>query len=265
MAFISGIIQGDMAGLSMKQANNYSQDAATYLTQNITSSHDYADVMDYYGQLGVENAQFMIDQWESAFGGIEQNLSDYYNSLDPTKFSTEQKAAYQDNLYKQMGQYTEKLAQRGLTTSGMSAQAEKEAMFNMASTNASIDINAPEQVAQMQQGWLQRGDSLRQAGNSAMIGALGNQAQYSTMGTESIMNSNIGMGNMLTGHAIESSKAAGAFASGAGQSFGKSAESWNSSSSSSASSKTQPSSPSGPSSSGDTGAAMSSGNSDMEV
>ncbi|MCI4437645.1 MAG: hypothetical protein JHC33_12635 [Ignisphaera sp.] len=265
MAFISGIIQGDMAGLSMKQANNYSQDAATYLTQNITSSHDYADVMDYYGQLGVENAQFMIDQWESAFGGIEQNLSDYYNSLDPAKFSTEQKAAYQDNLYKQMGQYTEKLAQRGLTTSGMSAQAEKEAMFNTAATNASIDISAPEQVAQMQQGWLQRGDSLRQAGNSAMIGALGNQAQYSTMGTESIMNSNIGMGNMLTGHAIESSKAAGAFASGAGQSFGKAAEDWNSSSSSSASSKTQPNSPSGPSSSSDTGAAMNSGDSDMSL
>jgi len=230
--FGTAIAAGIQAGTALHQANSANaqqSDAMGYLNVNSGEASDYNDLMTYFGDAGVANAQGMLDEWESAFGSIQDNLSDYYNNLDPLKFSQESKTAYAQNLDKQMKQLNEGLAQRGITTSGQRAQLEKEAAFEKARTNASIDINAPEQVAQMKQSWLNRGDASKSRADQAVIGALGNQATYAGLGKESMMNANTNMANVLTGQASQSAVGSAAAAGAAGGMLGKAWDQYSSS------------------------------------
>lgn len=197
------------------------EDAFGYISQNVDLADSLDSMMSYYGDLGVENAQGLIDQWETAFGGIQQNLSDYYNNLDPMKFSQQAKTAYSESLNKQMKQMSETLTQRGLTSSGQRAQLEKEAMFNKAQTNADIDIKAPEEVARMKQGWLSQGETLRGQGVQSMSNALSNQASYSQVGSNAMMNANTGISNILTNQAAQSAESAQAWGGAAGTLMGQ--------------------------------------------
>ncbi len=119
-------------------------------------------------QAGIQAAQGMLDDWSNTFGGLEDNLSDYYNNLDPNKFAVQNKAALQQNLDKSMQQFNDTMAASGLQSSGMKQQAAKEAAFAQAQGNAGIDINAPEQVAQMQQGFLNYGKSFKEQGQQLL-------------------------------------------------------------------------------------------------
>lgn len=122
-------------------------------------------------QSGIDVAQGMIDDWELTFGGLEDNLSEYYNNLDPDKFAIQSKTILQDNLQKSMTQFNETMAANGLQSAGMKQQAAKEAAFLQATGNAQIDINAPETVAQMQQGFLNYGSPYKMQAESLLAGA----------------------------------------------------------------------------------------------
>ena len=122
-------------------------------------------------QAGIAAAQGFLDDWTDTFGPLEDNLSEYYNNLDPDKFAVQNKVALQQNLDKSMNQFNETMAANGLQSSGMKQQAAKEAMFAQATGNANIDINAPEQVAQMQQGFLNYGKDFKMQGQSLLSNA----------------------------------------------------------------------------------------------
>jgi len=63
------------------------------------------------------------------------------------------------------------MAARGMMSSGMRSQAEKETAYQKAMSNANADIQAPDQVAQMQSQWLNRGDQQKtQAANLMSVG-----------------------------------------------------------------------------------------------
>ena len=128
-----------------------------------------ADLLDpekYTNQQGIEIAQEMMDNWANTFGGLEENLSEYFNNLDPDKYAIQSKIALQENLDKSLTQFNETMAAKGLQSSGMQQQVAKEAMFAQAAGNASIDINADDVVAQQQMGFLQYGQAEKlQAGN----------------------------------------------------------------------------------------------------
>lgn len=121
--------------------------------------------------------QDILDKWEATFGSLEDNLNSYYSNLDPVKFATQNKTSLYDSMSKQMKQLNETLSSSGLMSSGMRAQAEKEAAFRMAESSAAIDMAAPEQVAQMQQGWLSGNKATEQ---NAIAGI--NQAYAAKMG-----------------------------------------------------------------------------------
>ena len=108
-------------------------------------------------ELGTEMMDFnqgLLDEWEEMFGPMEQNLTDYYSELDPIKYATQNKQALTENIDKQLSQFNDTMSAQGLQTSGMKSQAMKEASFAKATGSAQIDVQAPEQVRQMQQGWL---------------------------------------------------------------------------------------------------------------
>lgn len=225
---VGGMIDGQGTGSEKMGMQNMNR-SLSYLQGNV----NIADSLDKYlmtqGDKGVEYAQGMMNDWENAFGSVEKNLSDYYNNLDPTKFSQEAKTMYAEQLDKNMKQYNETMTQRGLQTSGSRAQAEKEAMFNKATTNAAIDINAPEQVAQMKQSWYNQGAGQKNVANQANINALTQQGNYATIGAnaKSVANTNLATGymgksNFYNNQASNQSSGLGAIGGLLGSSMGSS-------------------------------------------
>jgi len=171
--------------------------SAGILQQNVATAGALDKLLAGYGTEGVKRAQAMLDKWESTFGGLQENLSNYYKNLDPVKFSQQQKTAFSQNLNKQMDQLHETLTQRGMMSAGQRAQLDKEAAFQKAQADTSFDINAPEKVAQMQQGFVATGANQQSQANQAMNIAQQNQAQYATTGASAIMNARLGVAQNL--------------------------------------------------------------------
>jgi hypothetical protein len=202
-AMIGGGVGGMIDGPSGNSKNSTQSTNLAVASQagNIGLSKNLDNFLMAQGEKGIEHAQGMMNDWETAFGSIESNLSDYYNNLDPAKFSQQAKTQYADSLDKQLKQFNETMTQRGLQTSGQREQLEKEAMFNKAQANASIDMAAPEQVAQMKQSWYNQGIGQKNLANQTMVGAIGNQANYASLGEQARANANTGLANAYNGQA----------------------------------------------------------------
>jgi len=153
------------------------------------------------GAQGIEYAQGLLDNWEQSFGGVQDNLTEYYENLDPTKYAVEQKALFKESIDKQMTQYNETMAAGGLQSAGMKAQTAKEAAFKTAQTNAQIDIGAEDKVASMKQDWLQFGDAQRASGENAMNTALGREAEFGTKGFQAQTDQNTRLAGAMVGDA----------------------------------------------------------------
>lgn len=206
---------------SLAQANR--EAAVSAIEGNQANVDALQEFMTSMGTQGVEYAQDLLDSWEGTFGGLQENLSSYYNSLDPTKFAMQEKTQFKQALDKQMSQYNETLSSSGLQSSGMRAQTMKEAAFKTAEANAQIDINAPEQVAQMQQGFLNYGDTQRAGAQNAYNAALANQAQYGLIGYNAQTNQASNIANAYNANAATQEQAAanyGASSAGYMQSAG---------------------------------------------
>jgi len=180
-----------------KNAFDYMEQGGEYLDNVLDLSNSFKELMDTISQEYGDYAQQMFNDWENTFGGIRENLVDYYQNLDPVKYSTQAKAALGQQLDKSMEQFNEAAAQSGIYTSGMQLQAQKENAFQRAEAFAQADIMAPDQVAQMQnqfygaygepmrqQASNMLGNSILQKGNlagigyNAQAGALGNMSNY---------------------------------------------------------------------------------------
>jgi len=178
-----------------KKAGDAAEDSAQ---ASLASSEEMNKYLRQLGDEGVDTAQGLIDDWEGTFGGIQDNLSDYYNNLDPDKFSTQNKSAYKQNMDKQMAQFDESMAASGLQSQGMKQQAQQEAAFNTAEANANYDIMAPEQVNQMKSGFLNFGEGQRNTAQNSMTNAQGRQGNYATTGGTNVQNAYDNQTNMYS-------------------------------------------------------------------
>ena len=152
---------------------------------NVDELQDFLNSM---GAEGIEYAQGIMDDWEGTFGGIEDNMSEYYNNLDPEKFATGEKARFKQNLDKQMTQYNETMASNGLQSAGMKAQTAKEAMFKTAEQNSQIDLSSEEHVADQKMNFLDFGESRRASAETAMGNALGHKTALGAQGLNAQIN-----------------------------------------------------------------------------
>jgi len=160
------------------------------------------EMLAYYGQAqgNLEDqlafGQGMMDDWEETFGGIEDNLSEYYNNLDPVKYATSYKSNLNENIDKQMAQMNETMAATGLQTAGMKQQTAKEAAFAKATGGAQADIMAEDKVMSMKQGFLNSGDAQRTNAQGLISGSYKDMANLnSSLGT-GLSNAYAGKGNM---------------------------------------------------------------------
>jgi len=193
--------QGSEASHDAKRAEKRSENEAIVATaynnlamENIQSNQgeidDFKDFLSSMSDQGTEYAQGLLDSWEQTFGGLQDNLSDYYNNLDPAKFATGEKAKFKQNLDKQMQQYNETMASSGLQSAGMRAQTAKETAFKTAEANSQIDLQSEEYVKDQQMGFLNYGDPQRQEAQRAMGVAQDNQNSLGQQGFQAQFNQN---------------------------------------------------------------------------
>ncbi len=118
----------------------------------------------------LENAQRLLNEWEVTYGSLEDNLSEYYNNLDPAKYATQYKSNLNENIDKQVGQMNDEMASSGLMSAGMRAQGEKEAAFAKATGGAQADLMAEDKVMGMKTDFLNRGEARKSMYDNALTG-----------------------------------------------------------------------------------------------
>lgn len=123
--------------------------------------------------LAFQKEQF--EYWHDIYGDIQQNLSNFYTNLDPQKYATGSKIAQQTAFQNSQTQVSDTLAQRGLGGGRFESYVNAQANFANESTKANIDFRAPEQVAQLKQGFLSLGLGQYQNHLAGIGAAYGNQ------------------------------------------------------------------------------------------
>lgn len=106
-------------------------------------------------QLAFEQQRY--DDWNATYGPIQDNLANYYSTLTPEYFETQNLEAYQQEHQDAVERIREDFAQRGISDSGLAADFEKEAEFERAQTRATIRAAAPGQAAEEKRQFLQVG------------------------------------------------------------------------------------------------------------
>lgn len=114
------------------------------------------------------------DDWQNIFGGVQENLSNYYNSISPDYYIASGLEAFEKEREAQMGKLNETLAQRGLSNSGLAATVATEDAIASAEARASIRREAPRQAREDQSRFLQIG--MGQNPGSSVSSTLGNIA-----------------------------------------------------------------------------------------
>ena len=114
------------------------------------------------------------DDWQNIFGGVQENLANYYNSISPDYYVAAGLEAFEKEREAQMGKLNETLAQRGLSNSGIAATVATEDAISSAEARASIRREAPRQAREDQSRFLQIG--MGQNPGSSVSSTLGNIA-----------------------------------------------------------------------------------------
>lgn len=189
---VGGVVGGVNAGKQAQSAQN-SQDYA--MQQGLKAIEQYMGQAEQYGQDGLEYAQGLMTDWEETFGGIEENLSDYYANLDPAKYAENYKSDLNANIDTQLKQMNDTFAASGLQTAGMQQQTAKEAAFAKATGGAQADLAAEDKVASMKQGFVNTGSSKYANAASQTSNAYGNLANINMNAGNSVAGQYQNVGN----------------------------------------------------------------------
>jgi len=109
-----------------------------------------------YG-LTKEQIKFQRDQyndWKSIYGPLQEDLGTYFKNLTGNKLAAQHIEAIQLESQKAQTNVDAALAQRGLSQSGLEAQALMQNQFSAASQKANIRANADQLANQQKMGFL---------------------------------------------------------------------------------------------------------------
>ena len=223
---IASMMGGSSAASGAREAADKAEEMMEKAWQYGEESIDIADsfrtalegIAEEYGQF----AQQVWQDWEGMYGPLEKNLVNYYNNLDPTKFSTQWKANIEQELNKEFKQFQQAAAQTGLATSGMMLQAQRDQNYKQAMANAQADLMAPEYVAQQQQGFYGTfGAPQKQAAQNQLGQSILTEADLLNMGVGQQMNARNQMMNLAGQQANMYANSAAGYGQAAGNMFGQ--------------------------------------------
>lgn len=101
--------------------------------------------------------QQRYDDWKEVYGGIQDNLSEYYSNITPDMYEVQGLEQFQQEFETSQQRLSESLAQRGIVDSGLSAQLEQQQQIGGAQERARIRVAAPTLAAEEQSRFLQIG------------------------------------------------------------------------------------------------------------
>ena len=209
------------AGAASGKAEEWMNKAWGIGQEGVNIADQFAETLKLIGEEYGEFAQEVWADWEAMYGPLEQNLVNYYNNLDPNKFSTQWKAQIEQNLNKEMKQFEQAAAQSGIMTSPMMLQAQKDRAFKQAEANAQADIMAPEYVAQQQQGFYGQFGAPQKATAQSLQGqSILNKANLANMGVSQQLNARNNLIGLAQGNQQAYMNSAAGYGQAAGNMFG---------------------------------------------
>ena len=145
-----------------------------------------------------EEIEFQREQyadWKEIYGDLQEDIGTYFKNISGDTITSQQLTAIQRESQLAQTQVDQALAQRGLTGSGLEAQALQQNMFGTAQQKATVRANADQMVAEQQMGFL--GLGLGQGTNMLGINAQVSSAGASNAASMSntALGSSVGFGN----------------------------------------------------------------------
>jgi len=132
------------------EANRNKELALGELAKTTDTLDALKPTIDKFAQQGQDS----FDRYQAMFQPLEQTLNDYYMNLDPDMYAAQGNQTAQQTYQNTMNQVNEQLASQGIMNSGVNTQMGMQYGNQMAQTKAQNIMNAPQQVADMQQQWL---------------------------------------------------------------------------------------------------------------
>lgn len=103
-------------------------------------------------QLAFQREQY--EDWKNIYGDLQENLGNYYTSLDPKDYEARGLQAVQQEYQAAKTNLDRSLAQRGISSSGLQAAADTSFSQQLASARADVRLKAPDTVAMEQMKFL---------------------------------------------------------------------------------------------------------------
>jgi hypothetical protein len=214
-------LSGLGARRARKDANKDMSRARDDLLGGREAINTFAGLADQFAKYG----QDRLDRYTQMFSPLEDVLNDYFTNLNADEFAAQGNQAAQQAYQQAMNQVNSDLAARGLSASGIGSQMNYDLANQMAQTKAQNTMNAPHQVAQMQQGWLQGygAPQMNQAFNQygAGVGMQGNVANMYNSNANALANLGIKNAGFNRDYAKMGWQGMGDAANAAGYFFGR--------------------------------------------
>jgi hypothetical protein len=108
-------------------------------------------------QAQLEFTKQQYDDWKSIFGDVQENLKSYYNNLSPNTVTSLGLQGIEQEYVRSRQSLDTAMAQRGITNSGVNAQALTNLESNRMLGRANVRATADQTVAAQKAGFLQLG------------------------------------------------------------------------------------------------------------
>lgn len=178
------------AGASMMAADS-AADSAAAATQ---ASSDASAA-----QLAFNREQY--EDWKAVFGDVQDNLAAYYKNLTPASIEAQGIQALNTEYAAVSKKLTQALAQRGISSSGLEAQALTDLAQKQAQDTANVRVQAPIIAAQEKMKFLalglNQGANAVSGVNSAYQSQANLAAQQATMYNAQAAQASAGVGSAL--------------------------------------------------------------------
>ena len=187
-AVVGTAVVGAVSSSSASKRASSSADASTAASSEATAAQ-------------LEFAKEQYADWEKAYGSVQDNLSAYYNSLTPEKYEAQSIQAINQAYTNANTRITQSLAQRGIATSGLAAQAQVDLSTKQAQDTATVRATSDQVVANEKMKFLSLGMGQYANTTAGVSNAYGNQAnlatQQSTMYSNQAAQASQGVGTAL--------------------------------------------------------------------
>jgi len=158
-------------------------------------------------------SQAQMADWQRLYGGVEQDLADFFNNLTPDTYEAQGLEAQQVEFQKAQDNISAFLAERGLGQSGVAIESQQDLELANAQMRAKIRREAPFKVAEVKQSFLQTGIGEKQQIQADQINAAKSEAAGWYQGATSAfagLASGVASGDITSVFGMEVGKAASA-------------------------------------------------------